>query len=39
MTAESIYEELNIRVNDGDEEQEHDQSGNGHSENDILFGV
>ena len=39
----SIYAELNIRANDGNEEQEqaqdHDQSDSSHSDNDILFGV
>ena len=43
MTVNSIYAELNIRANDGDEKQEqaqdHDQSGSSRSDNDILFGV
>ena len=43
MTVNSIYAELNIRANDSDKEQvqaqDHNQSDNSHSDNDILFGV
>lgn len=43
MTVDSIYAELNIQDNDGDEEQAqaqvNDQSGSSHCDNDILFGI